>query len=342
MKRLITFIFTLLTLHTLCAQERRKGDIFTENGITYKVVGEFLTIDAKDTKDAKEGIAGPESFHWAGDALVIAVDEINKDVIIPPHVGRLKVIGLTDSLFYGKTINRIWLPRDLKIIGRSAFENARINSGMMIVHNVESYYKNCFKNLDAGVCFDVTKDIDPNNKNSKLKEHICEPTGGFYASTSCLKYLKPIRNYLMTARSKNYDEWIDKAYQKDEDWKALRLSFEGSEAASAKRSFRTMPTSSKKYMNISIGLADVSKLYADTLAAGEKNRFYYGLTARYEEIAIYSVYNKSKKRGVTTKYKEQMTPVSNPALKEGWHLEFTNKGYVDKFQLTGKPVKEKK
>ena len=151
-KRILVFLATLFSSIACFAQNWKMGDIFTQDGITFKVVGYCLVTDPRDT------LMNASSFYDAGELMVTGVSEALTDVVIPVAVDRYQVIGLTDSLFFGKTYNRVWLP-ELEFIGNSAFENAKIKSGTLVVHNVKRVGEFAFHNIDARLCFDVSKPV---------------------------------------------------------------------------------------------------------------------------------------------------------------------------------------
>ena len=103
----------ILQIINLFAQEYSTGDIIEKDGISYKVLVTYLVTNPKESPDT---ITGPDKFYQAGEIMAIKVDGNLRDVVIPPAVGRFKVVGLTDSLFYRHEHDRILLP-DLNFEG---------------------------------------------------------------------------------------------------------------------------------------------------------------------------------------------------------------------------------
>lgn len=326
----ILFAFFLQTL-SIFAKEYKTGDIIKTEGISYKVLVTYLVTDAKESPDT---IQGPDKFYQGGELMVIKVDEDLDDVVIPTSVGRFVVVGLTDSLFYNHTHNRIWLP-ELQFAGNRCFAGLTMRSGALVLHDIKDYGRSVFDGTNADIIFDIrgnskfhgsfSKDTiiySANNRPVKTTKTYL-PNGMIKTSFGMMKLLKDdnVINNCITAGGENYKRWINKAFNNDEEFQKNNLTDKNEHHS--KKSYATEPYSSDKGLVI-------------TAYAKREEWFPCGnLTERYIRVPQYRVYNKKTKK--QTIYKEFL-PIADATEKDGWHLKFTGDRVVE-YKLNGKMIK---
>lgn len=331
--KLVAFLVMLLSNIPGFAQNWKFGDTFTQDGITYKVVGYCLVTDPRDT------MTNASTFYDSGELLVTSVSDALTDVVIPVAVDRYQVIGLTDSLFYGKTYNRVWLP-ELEFIGNSAFENAKIKSGTLVLHNVKQVGEKAFFNIDARLCFDISKPIsfyEPKKDKNDTTKTITytkkeqQPKGGVVCHVRNIGNLghSPYYGYEIAGQNNFFNKCVSEAYGADKEWIERPLAIKHTELRYCKKSFNTMPSGILK------GFEVRAVLHLDKNMT--KNFPWGHLTAEYGKETFYNVYDKKKHK--TLKF-DAFRPVSDPNLKEGWFLNFRNEEGEANFTLKGKQIKK--
>lgn len=327
-KRILVFLATLFSSIACFAQNWKMGDIFTQDGITFKVVGYCLVTDPRDT------LMNASSFYDAGELMVTGVSEALTDVVIPVAVDRYQVIGLTDSLFFGKTYNRVWLP-ELEFIGNSAFENAKIKSGTLVVHNVKRVGEFAFHNIDARLCFDVSKPVAfvtiKSSNTARYTQKQQQPKGGVVCHVRSVGHLasSPYWGYEVAGQDKFFKKCVSEAYNGDKEWIDRPLNIKNTELRYCKKNFSTMPSGIRKGFEVRAKVL-LSK-------SMEKNFPWGRLNAEYEKISYYEVYDRKKHK--TVKY-DTFKPVADQNVKEGWHLNFGNEDGEVNFTLKGKQIKK--
>ena len=327
-KRILVFLATLFSSIACFAQNWKMGDIFTQDGITFKVVGYCLVTDPRDT------LMNASSFYDAGELKVTGVSEALTDVVIPVAVDRYQVIGLTDSLFFGKTYNRVWLP-ELEFIGNSAFENAKIKSGTLVVHNVKRVGEFAFHNIDARLCFDVSKPVAfvtiKSSNTARYTQKQQQPKGGVVCHVRSVGHLasSPYWGYEVAGQDKFFKKCVSEAYNGDKEWIDRPLNIKNTELRYCKKNFSTMPSGIRKGFEVRAKVL-LSK-------SMEKNFPWGRLNAEYEKISYYEVYDRKKHK--TVKY-DTFKPVADQNVKEGWHLNFGNEDGEVNFTLKGKQIKK--
>jgi hypothetical protein len=322
----IIIAFVLLSIN-LFAQEYSTGDIIEENGISYKVLVTYLVVHPKESPDT---IKGPDKFHQAGELMVVKVDKKLKDVIIPPEVGRFKVIGLTDSLFYEHEHDRIWLP-DLSFAGNGCFAKLKMGSGALVIHNISNLGMAVFDELEADLILDITKQVSWGDSFRKMRKDSTfrpsMPNGKVKIDTKYLKLIKNIAVYndSYSATHLNYRSWINKAFNNDEAF--IKINQEKKISSVGKRTYSTTPRKEKKGLNITASITDVKKL-----------GYPWGnLTQKYYRLPKYTVMNKKKR---VTKYYHDFIPTADATLKEGWYVKFIGEEGEVKFRLNGKKIRK--
>lgn len=316
------FLTTLLLGFPCLAQNWKIGDVFNQDGITYKVVAYCLVVDSRDT------LLNASTFYDAGELMVTNVSDALADVVIPVAIGRYRVIGLTDSLFYGKTYNRVWLP-ELEFIGNSSFENAKIKSGTLVVHNVKRVGEFAFHNIDARLCFDTSKPIQScNSKKYPVKAQ--QPKGGVVCHVRSVGHLasSPYWGYEVAGQDKFFKKCVSEAYNGDKEWIDRPLNIKNTELRYCKKNFSTMPSGVRKGFEVRAKVR-LSK-------SMEKNFPWGRLNAEYEKQSYYEVYVKKKRKTVVY---DTFKPVADQNVKEGWHLNFGDKDGEVSFTLKGKRIK---
>ena len=327
-KRILVFLATLFSSIACFAQNWKMGDIFTQDGITFKVVGYCLVTDPRDT------LMNASSFYDAGELMVTGVSEALTDVVIPVAVDRYQVIGLTDSLFFGKTYNRVWLP-ELEFIGNSAFENAKIKSGTLVVHNVKQVGELAFHNIDARLCFDVSKPVAfvtiKSSNTARYTQKQQQPKGGVVCHVRSVGHLasSPYWGYEVAGQDKFFKKCVSEAYNGDKEWIDRPLNIKNTELRYCKKNFSTMPSGIRKGFEVRAKVL-LSK-------SMEKNFPWGRLNAEYEKLSYYEVYDRKKHK--TVKY-DTFKPVADQNVKEGWHLNFRNEDGEVNFTLKGKQIKK--
>lgn len=327
-RKVYTFIFAfILNAFNLFAQEYSTGDVIEKDGISYKVLVTYLVTDPKESPDT---ITGPDKFYQAGEIMAIKVDENLKDVVIPSAVGRFKVVGLTDSLFYRHEHNRIWLP-ELNFAGNGCFAKLKMGSGALVLHNITNLGTGVFDELDADLIIDITKQPSWGNSFRKMNEDSSYtssiPKGMIKTNTKTLKYVRnnPIYNRCYSATAKNYTKWIDKAF--DDDALFSKTNATDKHQSLSKRTYTTTPKNEKKGLIITAGAINVKKL-----------GYSWGrLTSDYYRFPKYTVTTKKKRKSQS--YRE-FTPVKDATQKEGWYVKFEGEEGDVKYKLNGKKIKE--
>ena len=329
-RKVYTFIFAFI-LHTfnLFAQEYSTGDVIEKDGISYKVLVTYLVTDPKESPDA---ITGPDKFYQAGEIMAIKVDENLTDVVIPSAVGRFKVVGLTDSLFYRHEHNRIWLP-ELNFAGNGCFAKLKMGSGALVLHNITNLGTGVFDDLEADLIIDITRQPSWGNCFRKMNEDSSftssVPKGLIKTNTKSLKFVRnnPIYNSCYSATAKNYTKWIDNAFNNDESFTKAQTTDKN--PSLSKRTYTTTPKNEKKGLTITASAINVKKI-----------GYPWGrLTNDYYRLPRYTLTTK-KKRNRKSQYYQDFTPVANAALKEGWYVKFTGEEGEVKYLLNGKKIKE--
>lgn len=322
----IAIAFVLLSIN-LFAQEYSTGDIIEENGISYKVLVTYLVVHPKESPDT---IKGPDKFYQAGELMVVKVDKGLKDVVIPPEVGRFKVIGLTDSLFYEHEHDRIWLP-DLSFAGNGCFAKLKMGSGALVIHNISNLGMAVFDELDADLILDVTRQVAWGDSFRKMREDstftTSSPKGLIKVNTRMLGHVKsnPIYNDCYSANGRNYTNWINKAFRNDKAFtKNARLA---KNASLSKRTYSTTPRKKKRGLTITAGVSNVKKL-----------GYPWGnLTLKYYRLPKYTVMDKKRR---VTKYYQDFIPTADATRKEGWFVKFVGEDGEIKYKLNGKKIRK--
>lgn len=322
----IAIAFVLLSIN-LFAQEYSTGDIIEENGISYKVLVTYLVVHPKESPDT---IKGPDKFYQAGELMVVKVDKELKDVVIPPEVGRFKVIGLTDSLFYEHEHDRIWLP-DLSFAGNGCFAKLKMGSGALVIHNISNLGMAVFDELDADLILDITRQVAWGDSFRKMREDstftTSTPKGLIKVNTRMLGHVKsnPIYNDCYSANGRNYTNWINKAFRNDKAFtKNARLA---KNASLSKRTYSTTPRKKKRGLTITAGVSNVKKL-----------GYPWGnLTLKYYRLPKYTVMDKKRR---VTKYYQDFIPTADATRKEGWFVKFVGEEGEIKYKLNGKKIRK--
>lgn len=328
MRIVFTIIFTLiLQSFKLFAQEYSTGDIIEKDGISYKVLVTYLVIDPKETPDT---IQGPDKFYRSGEVMVINVNKNMKDVVIPPAVDRFRVVGLTDSLFFGHEHDRIWLP-ELQFAGNGCFARLKMGSGALVIHNIANLGTGVFDELDAELIFDITKKIKWGNAFSKMREDSSlipsRPKGLVKINTGMLTHIKQcqVYNECYSATADNFKKWINKAFNEDETFKKNDLNDRNYRLG--KRTYPTTSTKGKKGLLITAGAENVKGL-----------GYPWGtLTRDYYRQSRYTVVNKKKRK---TTYYQDFIPTADATQKRGWRVRFVGKEGEDNYTLDGKLMKK--
>lgn len=321
------FAFFLQTLNAF-AEEYKRGDIIEKEGISYKVLVSYLVVDSKESPDT---VKGPDKFYQSGELMVVKVDEGLKDVVIPPAVGRFKVVGLTDSLFYNHNHERIWLP-DLNFAGNGCFARLKVGSGSLVIHNFVNFGTAIFDELDADLVLDMSKKPDWNNA---FKKQINDSTladsyikGKYKIKTTNLKFIDKTPPYKKSysALADNYKKWISQAFNDDSDF--MKNDVVDKKAGLNKRSYSTTPKAKKKGFIITSSAVSPKWIFSQ----------FGRLTQDYEREAKYQVIDKKKK--LTYVYKD-LIPVADATKKDGWYVKFVDENGVEvKYMLNAKLIKE--
>lgn len=332
--RLFIFLVFILQSIRIFSHEYSAGDIIEKDGISYKVLVSYLVVDSKESPDT---ITGPDKFYCSGEVMAIKVEESLKDVVIPPSVGRFKVVGLTDSLFYEHTHDRIWLP-ELDFVGNGCFARLRMESGALVIHNITNLGESVFDELDADLIFDMTKKI---KWGKAFEKRVDDST---FVPSKPNKLIKVNTNRIGLVRdcpavfdnsygavADNYKKWIDKAFNNDEVFQSNPLK--DKKLSVNKKSYSSTPRQMKKGFNITASAVNVNKL-----------GFPWGrLTSDYFREAKYRVDNKKRKRrGPNSVTYDDFIPVVDATLKEGWYVKFVDvEGEREvKYRLNGKLIKK--
>ncbi|MBP5703081.1 MAG: hypothetical protein J6X12_00100 [Paludibacteraceae bacterium] len=314
-RKVYTFIFAfILNAFNLFAQEYSTGDVIEKDGISYKVLVTYLVTDPKESPDT---ITGPDKFYQAGEIMAIKVDENLKDVVIPSAVGRFKVVGLTDSLFYRHEHDRIWLP-ELNFAGNGCFAKLKMGSGALVIHNIENYGTAVFDELDADLILDITKVL----KGAQA----INPKGIIKIDTKKLGHVKahPIYKNCNSATADKYKKWINKAFNDDEEFSKNNATDKN--PSLSKKTYTTTPRKEKKGLMITAGATNVKKL-----------GFPWGkLTKEYYRQPKYTVVQKKRRK---TYYYQEFTPVADATQEKGWYVKFTGEEGEVKYKLNGRPIK---
>lgn len=322
----LAIILACIMSFRLSAQDYSVGDIFEKEGITYKVVVTYLVTDSKESPDI---VSGPDKFYRAGELMAIKVSKKLNDVVIPPAVGRYKVIGLADSLFYGHEHERIWLP-DLMFAGNGCFAKLKMKTGALVIHDIDNFGTGVFDDLDADLILETTT-MSWGKSFRKMREDStyvpCQPKGDVKTNTKMLAYIKrcPMYDNCYSATSKNYKKWIDKAFKNDEEFQQNPLKDKN--AFLSKRNYSTTTSKAKKGLTITAGVVNVKNM---DIPWGSLARDYY-------REPRYTVLDKKKRK---THYYSDFIPVADAMQKEGWHVEFVGKDGIVKYTLNGKIIKE--
>lgn len=328
-RKVYTFIFAfILNAINLFAQEYSTGDIIEKDGISYKVLVTYLVTNPKESPDT---ITGPDKFYQAGEIMVTKVDEGLRDVVIPPAVGRFMVVGLTDSLFFEHEHDRIWLP-DLAFAGNGCFAKLKMRSGALVIHDITNLGESVFDNLDADLILDITKQPSWGNSFRKMNEDstfsTSKPKGLIKINTKMLRYIRknPIYNDSYSATTRNYTNWLNKAFNYDTTFPNNYV--EDKNSFFSRRTYTTTPKKNKRGLTITAGAINV-----------KRHGYPWGrLTNDYYRLPRYTVSSK-KKRGKSQFYQD-FTPVADATLKEGWYVKFVGEEGEVKYMLNGKRIKE--
>lgn len=330
MRIAFTIIFAFVLTSRLFADGWSMGDVIEKDGISYKVLVSYLVVDRKESPDT---IKGPDKFYCSGELMVINVDKNLKDVVIPPVVERFRVVGLTDSLFFGHEHDRIWLP-ELQFAGSGCFAELKVGSGALVVHNIANLGDGVFDSLDADLIFDITKRINIGNAFRKKKEEsrsvFSAPKGVVKIKTEMLKYIRGCRVYddCYSATSNNFMKWIRKAFNGDEAFMKNALNDRGYNLGM--RSYSTTPVKDKNGLLIVVSAVNVKGL-----------GYPWGtLTNDYYRQSRYAVINKKNRRKLL--YYQQFIPVPDATQKKGWYVKFIDKEkeVETKYTLNGKQMKK--
>lgn len=323
----LAIIFTFVLSFRLMADDCTVGDVIEKDGISYKILVSYLVVDKKESPDT---IEGPDKFYCSGEAMVIHVDENLRDVVIPPAVNRFRVVGLTDSLFYGHEHDRIWLP-ELQFVGNGCFAKLKMGSGALVVHNVANFGVGVFDDLDADLIFDISKRVAWGNAFYRMMEDSSlvqsQPKGVVKINTRMLSHIRYCRVYgdCYSATSNNFKNWIRKAFNDDDAFLKNDLNDRGYNLGM--RSYYTTFSKAKDGLVIVSGAENVKGL-----------GFPWGtLTRDYYRQSKYSVVNKKKRRKVV--YYQDFIPVADATQKRGWYVKFIGKEGEVSFTLNGKLMK---
>lgn len=330
--RITRFFFASViafVLHSfgLFANEYSKGDIFKKDGISYKVLVTYLVVDSKETTDT---IQGPDKFYRSGELMVVGVDKSLSDVVIPPAVGRFKVIGLTDSLFYQHEHERIWLPK-LQFAGNGCFAKLKVRSGALVIHDISNFGLGVFDELDADLIFDITRKITWGNAFSKMLPDSSftssMPKGLIKTNTRMLGFIRNSRVYddCYGATANNYKKWIDKAFNNDEKFQQNDLN--NKTERFNRRTYSTTPRKRKNGFTITASAVDVKGM-----------GYPWGkLTSSYYRRSNYAVLDKKSKKTI---HYQDFIPLADPVQKMGWYVKFVSNEEEVKYMLNGKLIKK--
>jgi len=330
--RITRFFFASViafVLHSfsLFANEYSKGDIFKKDGISYKVLVTYLVVDSKETTDT---IQGPDKFYRSGELMVVGVDKSLSDVVIPPAVGRFKVIGLTDSLFYQHEHDRIWLPK-LQFAGNGCFAKLKVRSGALVIHDISNFGLGVFDELDADLIFDITRKITWGNAFSKMLPDSSftssMPKGLIKTNTRMLGFIRNSRVYddCYGATANNYKKWIDKAFNNDEKFQQNDLN--NKTERFNRRTYSTTPRKRKNGFTITASAVDVKGM-----------GYPWGkLTSSYYRRSNYAVLDKKSKKTI---HYQDFIPLADPVQKMGWYVKFVSNEEEVKYMLNGKLIKK--
>lgn len=325
--RLIAFFVLMLLFVKLCAQEYSVGDIFEKDGISYKVLVSYLVIDSKETPDT---IYSPNNFHRSGELMAISVSKTLNDVVIPPAVGRFKVVGLTDSLFFEHEHDRIWLP-DLLFAGNGCFAKLKLRSGALVLHNISRIGESAFDDLDADLIIDVNGGVTWNNTFTKEvgdKRVESLPKGNVKLNSRSLSAFRKSGVYdnSISASGENFQKWIDAAFNNDAKFQQNDIIDKN--ARFSKKVYNTMPKIKQgKGFEITVRGADVKKMKMP----------WGNLTKEYYREALYNVRDIKKK--TVTVYRD-FIPEERSSLKDGWYVRFIGEKGEEKYMLNGKKLKK--
>lgn len=328
MRTSFTILLTLLlSVGRLLAQDYATGDIIEQDGISYKVLVSYLVVDGKATPDT---IYGPQDFHSSGEVMVTKVGNNTADVVIPASVNKFKVVGLTDSLFYGHEHDRVWLP-DLLFVGNGCFAKMKVKSGALVIHNISRMGMGVFDELDADLIFDMTNGTTWGNafmkRNADSTLTASRPLREVKTSARALSYVRncDAYKYSISASGKNFTKWVDAAFRND-------ATFQENDRVDKfgrfnKKTYSTMPMAKpKKGFNITARATEAKGMQMP----------WGSLTRDYYRIAQYVVLDKKKK--TTTNYSD-FIPVADAMLKEGWYVKFVGENGEVKYKLDGKIIK---
>lgn len=326
---ILTVMFAFILSFRLMADECTRGDVIERDGISYKILVSYLVVDKKESPDT---IKGPDKFYCSGEVMVIHVDEHLKDVVIPPAVNRFRVVGLTDSLFYGHVHDRIWLP-ELQFVGSGCFAKLKMRSGSLVVHNVANFGAGVFDDLDAELIFDISKRMNLGSaffvkEGETSLAGRCGPKGLIKIRTEMLQFINRswIYDVCYSAKSNNFNRWVSKAFNGDEVFMKNALNDRG--YSLGMRSYTTTSSKAKDGLLIISAAENVKGL-----------GFPWGnLTRDYYRQPKYTVVNKKKKRKVS--YYQDFIPMADAAQKGGWYVKFLGKEGEEDFMLNGKPMKK--
>lgn len=340
MKRIVfALFFTLLQSVNLLADDYKIGDIIRKDGIEYKVLVTYLVVDSKESPDT---VKGPDRFYQAGELMVTKVNESLEDVIIPPAIDRYKVIGLTDSLFYNHTHNRIWLP-DLMFAGNGCFAKLKMKSGALVVHGMDFLGMSVFDDLQGDLIFDTDRAIVWGSSFSKIGENSkftkSRPWGLIKFNTKNMRFIKtsPVFDDCYTAQGRKYKRWIDQAFNNESEFQKNYQT--DKKAYLTKKSFTTTPRKEKKGLTINSGACNAKQKDPKT---GKTKPFAYPwgrLTQDFYRQSRYTVVNKKKRRNVVA-YND-FEPVADATQKGGWYVKFVGDEGTVKYKLNGNLIKEK-
>lgn len=327
MRVVLSFLSAFILSTSLLAHEYSAGDVIEQDGISYKVLASYLVLDSKESPDT---IKGPDKFYCAGELMVIKVDENLRDVVIPPAVGRFTVVGLTDSLFFEHVHDRIWLP-NLEFIGNACFAKLKVESGALVIRNVNLMGWSVFDELEADLIADISRKVTWGNAFRKMEEDSSYvnsfPKGLVKFNTKMLDFAKScnVYAYCYSATSKNYRRWIDMAFNNDAEFQKNLVADRN--LLHNKRSYSTTPQKNKRGLVISTGAIHVAR-----------NGYPWGhLTRDYCRKTRYVVTSIKRRK---TSFYHDFIPVADATMKEGWFVRFTGENGEVKFKLNGKMIKE--
>lgn len=317
--------FTFLMSFRLFANEYSIGDVIEKDGVSYKVLVTYLVVDPKESKDT---VKGPSSFYCSGELMAIKVDKNLSDVVIPTVVNRFKVIGLSDSLFYGHEHDRIWLP-ELMFVGSGCFANLKLRSGALVVHDVDYYGYGVFDGLQSDLILDITR-VNLFASAFKISEEshgLSYPKGLIKLNSKSLKFVKgfPLYDMCSSAVSTNYQKWIDNAYNGDKEFQ--NHDIKDKSPMFNKRTYTTTPKASEKRgLMITASAVNVKKM-----------GYPWGnMTREYHRQSKYTVVTKGKRN--RAQYQE-FYPIADATKKEGWYVKFVGEEGEVKYTLNGKLIK---